>query len=122
MVRVIEVTASCSTDYLKYITPNSLIKHACTKNLVHVRRVCETYSWQLSQVASTSEISDSTGHACTTRSICSPIENDEHESTKKIIFHITMPRRLPASRRPLKGGRAATKEPPRLHSLNNILR
>ena len=34
-----------------------------------------------------------------------------------------MRRQLPASRRPLRGGRAATKEPPHLHSLNNdILR
>ena len=34
-----------------------------------------------------------------------------------------MHRQLPASRRPLRGGRAATKEPPHLHSLNNdILR
>ena len=119
-VRLIEITASRLTDYWTHITPNIMIKLACTKYLVRVRRVCETYSWQLAQVASTSEISNGIGHDCTTRSLCSPSENDEYESTKQNkYFKITMRRQLPASRRPLKGGRAATKEPPHLHSLNN---
>ena len=33
IVRFIEITASRSTDYYKYITPNIMIKLACTKYL-----------------------------------------------------------------------------------------
>ena len=102
-----------------------MIKLTCTKYLVRARRVCEMYSWQFSQVTSASEISDGIGHACTTRSLCSPSENDEYESTKQnktTMRKITMRRQLPASRRPLRGGRAATKGPPHLRSQQRYLK
>ena len=86
-----------------------MIQLACTKYLVRVRRARETYSWQLSQVASTSEISDGIGHAFTTRSLCSPSENDEYESTKKCVSNYSDASTATSFNKASGSGRAATK-------------